>query len=250
MSLYYNEYAFESKLASCLKEVKLILNHEKAGLLSSANDISHRYEDKYLLAEQLTNCAGAAFWNVLLTLGLTETQFRDLKQWAEKQAVSLQLEVSTHCAFMKETEREEESAQRVEVERTGILREKITSKVVTKIKEFHYNYQVQYRVKAYAGTGRATDSTLTIIHRSTQHMCILREKRSPYPESSFFTHDVDISWLLSVVEKEQPVLTFRIDRSAEDCYTPRRNSDIEKALDCTYRLHSSLGRESVFILSA
>jgi len=45
------------------------------------------------------------------------------------------------------------------------------------------------------------------------------------------TIEVNISWLLNHLEKENGKAKFAIDRKTPSCHTPRRNTDIDGALD-------------------
>ena len=95
-SEFRNEYQverFHQQLRDSLKAVEKVLASNKASQLVVADKASHRYEDKYLLAEQLVGCGAAAVWNVLLALGLTEKQYAQFKEWRDQQrSVSLMAE--------------------------------------------------------------------------------------------------------------------------------------------------------------
>ena len=74
-----------------------------------AADVQHEYEDKYLLAEFLTNASVASHASALDYLGVTEKPLEQLKEWSQKNSVSLRLNVEETCAFLRKTVREVES---------------------------------------------------------------------------------------------------------------------------------------------
>ena len=218
--------------------MKLLLEHNKANAIVAADSTSHNYEDKYLVAEQVVNCLGASIWNTLISLGLTTAMYEKLYRWSKLSTVSLRLSRKETCRFVREATREEESSTRSEMEVTGFLGTKITSKTVTKIKEFFYEFEAQYELSAFRGVGEhAAEDFVLIRSRQMSQECVLRSKSQPYPEVATDQYDVNISWLLHHTAANSLDMCFNIDRSNEDCHTPTRNVDISVAESFVTALH-------------
>ncbi|RYG65025.1 hypothetical protein EON64_12785, partial [archaeon] len=228
----FQEVVFQNKLQSALQQVQLVLHASKAKALDPADRVPHKYDDKYLLAEQMVGSASACLWNGLMALGISAKDYERLKQWRQEEdrAVSVRAEFAHSCVFEKETVREEESPNQMETEVKGtIFREKITTKVITKITEYVYGFSCQYRLVAYKGSYEAT-SALVLTEHSSYQSCVQRVKNAPFSERSEYAFDLNLSWLLDVTLRSSSSLSFSIDRSLESCHTPRRNRDVHEAL--------------------
>jgi hypothetical protein len=150
----YSEYAFRQTLNRALEKVKTVLENTKYP--QHAADVPHTYNDKYLLAEFLTNTSIAAVLNVLETVGLSVEGVSKLVEWskAQQRSVSLRLSAEERTTFVKETTREEEDPTSYVTERKGGLlgSAKITEKVVRKITEYFWKFSFEYEVSAFVGS--------------------------------------------------------------------------------------------------
>jgi hypothetical protein len=79
--------AFKARVDAALSTVRTILDNSKQ--VSYPSEVSHTYEDKYLLVEFLVNSAIAATFNSLFALGLREEGCERLFEWAKTRSVSL-----------------------------------------------------------------------------------------------------------------------------------------------------------------
>ena len=70
--------------------------------------MQHRFEDKFLLAEQLSNTALASIFTSLTHIGLTVEHLLTLREWAQTSAVSMRFQVTRRCQFNRKAERLEE----------------------------------------------------------------------------------------------------------------------------------------------
>eukprot|EP01031_Cornospumella_fuschlensis_P039154 gene39154-47639_t len=229
---HFQEREFQSKLQAALTRASLVLRATKAEALQAADRVLHKYEDKYLLAEQMVGCASASLWNGLMELGISAKDYEVLKKWRQEEdrAVSIRAEFTHSCVFEKETVREEESPNRVETEVKGtFFREKITTKVITKITEYIYGFSCQYRLVAYRGTYDPSEALVLTEHSSYQS-CVQRVKNAPYPERAQYSYDLNLTWLLDITLRSSSSLSFTINRSADSCHTPRRNQDVHAAM--------------------
>lgn len=64
-----------------------------------------------------------------------------------------------------------------------------------------------------------------------QEIVVRSNLTAPYPASNARHFDVNISWLLRLLDMESLDIHFEIDRSKATCFTPRRNRDVETALE-------------------
>lgn len=56
--------------------------------------VPHKYDDKYFLAEFLTNTALAAEMNCLESLGLGLTGLKALKEWSKQRAITIRFDAT------------------------------------------------------------------------------------------------------------------------------------------------------------
>ncbi|CAJ1392179.1 unnamed protein product [Effrenium voratum] len=233
MAIELKRYEIEERLNKAVEKVKQLLGAEKAPQL--AGDVHHEYEDKYLLVERATNLAACAQLNCLGLLGMSKEQLQTLRTWAAGQEVSLRFKSKETCAFLREETREEEAPRKAVEEVTvgGVLRSAITSKVVTKITEYFWNFEANFTLEAFKGVGADASDRLTIWSRQGQvELKTATKNPAPHPEvrSPAISKEVNISWLLRSMSDPSTLMpSFGIDRNAKACKTPRRNGETLKA---------------------
>lgn len=222
---------FEAKLQRALEQVRLVLDHNKVPRLAA--DVHHRYEDKYLLVEGATNAAAASQLNCLAALGLSSDQVQQLREWAKTSAVSLRFYSDERCTFLREAIRKEEdpTSHVTELSIGGMVRAALTSKVVTKIKEYFWKFEWSYELSIVRGVG-AQDSDCINISRRSSSIELKTTAKAPQPRPEVripaVSQDVNVTWLFRVVQ-EGASPGFRIDRDSQDCRTPRRNPEVDSA---------------------
>jgi hypothetical protein len=89
-------------VAKALKKVQTIIDITRHPRL--AEDEEHVYDDKYALAEFLTNTAVAAQMNALERLGLTPELLQTVSGWVhnDNKSVTLRFQAQDTCTFLKE----------------------------------------------------------------------------------------------------------------------------------------------------
>jgi hypothetical protein len=103
----FNEASFRARVDNALKRVKTILDTNRNPQYPA--DVPHAYDDKYLLAESLTNNALGAYLVCYENLGLTEKQLTQLKDWSKTRSVTLRLKAEEKCKFLRKVVREVQS---------------------------------------------------------------------------------------------------------------------------------------------
>lgn len=237
----WNEERFRSQVNSALVYVKRILENNKNPTFPS--ETQHQYEDKYILVNMLSKLAISSTTNSLLSLGMSESQLREFVKWSESRSVSLRFKSTEKCSFLRETKRDVDSATKHVVEGFGT---KIVSKTVTTITEYFWNFEVEYELVGYRGTGSDNSDILSILKKSRHTTVMTTTDRSPRPEIvvqpfielniSHFLH------LLSISNENNFIYSnFSINRDLSSCHTPRRNNDVDKLLDFFRDLFSWCG---------
>jgi hypothetical protein len=96
------DWRFRASVEKALRSVEQILGTTRNPRLLEDED--HVYEDKYALAEFLTNTIVAAQMNVLGALGLTDEIFDELWKTVheEKRSVTLRFQAELSTRFVKE----------------------------------------------------------------------------------------------------------------------------------------------------
>ncbi|CAE7683490.1 TRPT1 [Symbiodinium sp. CCMP2592] len=216
---------------AALERVRVILDATKDP--QAAGDVHHQYEDKYLLVEGVTNAAVASQLNCFGALGLTLQHVQKLQDWSKDKVVSLQFRAEEACRYLREETREEEDPTRhvEEVSVRGALQAAFTSKVVTKITEYFWKFEVKYELVAIRGVGETADDRLCLMTRAGQAELITSTKQSPRPEvkKPAANWQVNVNWLFRNLKSDKAVPNFTVDRLAKHCKTPRRNEDVQQA---------------------
>ena len=179
-----------AKIDDCMKTVAVVLDNNKAATIAAADRVSHLYEDKYLLANHLTNTSIACVLNGLELMGVSHSELGSLKAWNAHRAVLLKFERRQKCQFVKEIERDVEDPSRVQVD-AGIFRS--TVKVITKVKEYIYLIEEEYALSAHSGVGDNPAEVIHITSASSQLETTLRTNSAPFSESTVDTFHVNIS---------------------------------------------------------
>eukprot|EP01125_Pyxidicula_operculata_P017535 TRINITY_DN613_c0_g5_i1.p1 TRINITY_DN613_c0_g5~~TRINITY_DN613_c0_g5_i1.p1 ORF type:complete len:1046 (+),score=365.38 TRINITY_DN613_c0_g5_i1:48-3185(+) len=230
------EATFSGRINAALEKVKTILDVNKTALIAA--DVPHSYDDKYLLAEYLTNSALAATLNTLEYMGLSEEALRELLKWtADESAVSIRFKTDETCTFIKTKDREVDSPTVVSsVAVLGIKVAQSKEKTVTTYKDYYYKYTVSHEVLVYKGTD--TKNTFKLCSDTVNCELVRTDTTNPpKPASTSNSVDEKITFLLQNIDPQTLTFKFGIDRRSEKCRTPRRNPGILNALTFFNGIH-------------
>ncbi len=103
----FNEAQFRARVDAALNRVRTILENNRTPQYPA--DVPHEYEDKYQLAEFLTNNTIGALLVSLENVGLNEKGLVQLKEWAKNRSVTLRLKAEEKCKFLRKVVREVQS---------------------------------------------------------------------------------------------------------------------------------------------
>ena len=218
----FEDAKFKSKLDRAMKKVRTVLDLNKHP--KYPEDVPHEYNDKYLLAEFLTNGSIASHLNVLECLGLKAQDIPTIIGWSKDRSVSLRFAATERCEFLREETREESSATL----ETSFLWTTKKEKVITKITEYIWKFDVEYELFAFVGSDIESKVVLQKNQGSTEVKTMAKD--SPHPKVRIRDPiDINISWLFSQVSLERH-MEFTINKDDPKCHTPRRNPDTDKAV--------------------
>jgi len=206
-----------------MKKVRTVLDLNKNP--KYPEDVQHEYMDKYYLAEFLTNGSIASHLNVLECLGLKAEDIPTIVGWSAKRSVSLRFASTERCEFLREVIREESGPT---VETSFIFGSK-KEKVITKIPEYFWKFDVEYEVVAFCGSD---PKDRVVLQKNTGSTEIKTLSKDPAPHPKVRVRDpidINISWLFNQVSLERK-MQFIINKDDPKCHTPRRNPDTDKAV--------------------
>ena len=230
MSLIQME-SFKSKVSAALEQVRRVLHANKHPVF--ADEVQHKYEDKYRLAQFLTNITLASNLTCLSSLGLSLDQLVTMMAWSKSRSVSLRFRATERCTFVREVKREVDSNNKVVTETTMLG--KFSTKLVTTITEYIWRFDLEYELQAFRGTGDEEGDVVHIMGRSASHEITTGTNNNPRKEVVVRPNfDVTISWLLATLSSQAGSVVlpnFSIDRRSEDCRTPSNNPNVEAALE-------------------
>jgi hypothetical protein len=235
MSLQFDESRFRRQVDATLRKVKGLLDHTRAPTYPA--DVQRCYDDKYGLVEFLGNTSIAAGHECMAQLGLGAAAMRQLVGWAASgRHVTLRFQAAEQCSFVRETTRKVESSTHV-VESS--LFGKSTSKVVTNVTEYFWAFSSDWSLLAFVNAGELESERVALLSRRGACELMTSTKATPRVESRVLPHrDVSLTWWLRHTSASDMLPTFRIDRSAESCRTPRRNAQVDEALSFYSDLHA------------
>eukprot|EP01062_Namystynia_karyoxenos_P072274 TRINITY_DN682_c0_g1_i7.p1 TRINITY_DN682_c0_g1~~TRINITY_DN682_c0_g1_i7.p1 ORF type:complete len:992 (+),score=416.86 TRINITY_DN682_c0_g1_i7:116-2977(+) len=220
----YDEGNFRRQLDAALEQVKKVLDASRNPRHPSA--VSHEYDDKYYLAEVATRTAAAAQLNALASFDPAwERHLQHMQEWAKTRVVTLAFSSVTKCKFVRTTTRKVDSAVEHVTQSTVFGTTK--SKTVTTVIEHFWGLDIDWTLIAYPGNDPQAES-LTLISAKGKHEIKTTGPEPVAPKPEQHAHkpmEVNVSWLL-----KHSIQDFAIGRAEKTCHTPRRNPDIESAL--------------------
>ena len=224
----FDEVGFRSKMDKGLSKARTILENHKHPMYPA--DVEHVYNDKFLLAEVVVGLGICSNVVLLELLGVNPKTLKTLKEWAERQSVTLRLKAEEKCTFDRETKREVESSTK-HVRDYGVG--SITDKVITTITEYFWNFEWYYELYAFAGTDEEGKVVLQSRRGKLEIMTTVKE--SPRPEMKIRDAiDMNVTWLLQRCMEGK--IQFKINRESKGCKTPRRNGEVEEAFEYFERM--------------
>ncbi|CAE7681767.1 sas6 [Symbiodinium pilosum] len=209
----------EAKLGKAVETVKRLLHAERVPQF--AGNVHHQYEDKYLLVERVTCLAAASQLSCLGMLGLTHEHLQTMRNWAaEGSSVSLRFKSKEACSFLREETREEEDPRKHVEERSigGMVRSAVTSKVVTKITEYFWQFEASYSLEAFRGVGSdSADRLVLASYTGATELKTTTKSPAPHPEARVpaINQEVNITWLVQALSSEPVTPQFQINRNPE-----------------------------------
>jgi hypothetical protein len=242
----FHEQQFRSQVESALDSVQRVLDVNRKPRL--AEDMDHEYDDKYALAEFLTNTTIAAQMNILERMGLTEDKLKHLYDMVhvDKRSITLVFEAEDTCTFLKEQlvdvvkHNTDHVVETAKTSSGGIFgtsssqkNQSVKHKVIQKVREYHWKVAAQYRVFCYSGNDPDKNFVDLLSRSSSTSIVTTGSKEAPFPQRT--VHDpikTSFTWLLQCIKdsEKQRTCGFKIDRSKDTCRTPRRNEEIDKSI--------------------
>ena len=151
----FDETGFRARVDAALKQVKTILDVNRNPRYPE--DHPHTYDDKYALAESITNTTIAAQANLFDRMGLTEDKLVRLQKIValDKRSVTVRFEAEDTCTFLKKQHVDvvmREGSVVVETSKPSLLgRTKNKSEsskytVKTSVREYHWKIGVGYKI--------------------------------------------------------------------------------------------------------
>lgn len=232
--MVFEESDFRRKVDEALVQMKTVLDNARKP--TYAADVPHTYDDKYLLAEFLSNTTLASLMTCLDFLGLTEEQAKQLRTWAVDRSVTLQFTSEERCVFDRKATRKVVPSTSTEhvttYQSSSGFKSKWSSKTTHKVTEWFWKFDVTYRISAYRGTAKAEKDQIVLQSHSGHCELVTTSEDAPRPAVTVVpAKTVQITWILQQLS-EDLTWKFSVDRNHVKCFTPRRNKDVERALSC------------------
>jgi hypothetical protein len=241
---YFNERMFTEQLQSAMTRTRQVLETSKHPTF--IGEVSHTYQDKYLLAEFLLTTALSATANAMNTLGMSTRQQLEMAKWASNHTITMHFDAVEKCDFHRNMTREEDIGPvvRVEVESEKDGKTHINKRAVQNVTDYFYNYRVDYKLYACKGVGSEVGDCMTLKTAAVMDRLTVRNTPRPPRDSLLVRPSIscDITTFLQSFRQQRlpgdvvPNLhvalepSFSIDRNSTKCFTPRRNPDVDAVL--------------------
>ena len=242
----FNEHQFNQQVSTAVSNCRKILENTRNP--QQPADVTHTYTDKFHLAEFLTNTTLAAQLTILEQLGVTPELVKKFKEWSRTRSVTLRFSGEERCVFDRKVEREVESATKRVTEITGIGKGvSITDKVITKVTEWFWKFSASYQFSVYQGNLLAEQVVIKRRETANYELKTSVDSTPKAKVSSVGSYDVDLTWLFQNLS-DNLQCSFNIDRTQKSCHTPRRNREIENAMNFVNRFSSWSGNIERYFL--
>lgn len=224
----FDAVRLQQQVESARSTVQRMLNSTKYPTFPT--DVPHVYEDKYLLAEFLTNTEITAQLNTLKALGLSQFSLRALSDWTSDPSrnVSLWFDGTKYCTLRNTTSLGGNTTKRNEH---------------IAMPQYVWSAVVYWRFATTYGPSE----TLLQQRNATFEFKTPTNQPPIICANDLSRQFVDVTWLFANAGAQgQP--NFTIDRAAPTTFTPLRNRAVETALDSLRRLYDWSARvETSFV---
>eukprot|EP01063_Lacrimia_lanifica_P010589 TRINITY_DN17327_c0_g2_i1.p1 TRINITY_DN17327_c0_g2~~TRINITY_DN17327_c0_g2_i1.p1 ORF type:complete len:869 (+),score=301.22 TRINITY_DN17327_c0_g2_i1:62-2608(+) len=228
MSDLLRSSAWQARVERSMTAVRKVLSTTRSPRL--AEDVHHEYGDKFLLAQAMTEQAVTLLVQALLQMGAGGADVAALCEAAQTRTVTLRFAAPSQKAVLKKKVVREEASKvkHVTEVKGGLLGDrKVTDTTLRTITEWLWDCQAEYEIRAYVG-GDPEDTKKVVA--AGVRTAVKTTGSDAAPSHAAREHEVNITWLL---QHWNPLLQkgrFAIDRGAAGCHTPRRNGDVDAAL--------------------
>ena len=154
----FNEEVFKASVDEALHSVRRVLDINRSPHLHLAEDVDHNYNDKFKLANLLTNTAIISSTIILERFGLTKEVLQSIDT---SKPTTLRFVASESCHLVKEEtvdvplqikiETNEDTKVTTEYEETNTSKSTI-KKVVNRVTQQHYKIESEWEISLYTGT--------------------------------------------------------------------------------------------------
>lgn len=253
----FDEDKFRNSVLRAMESVRRVLEVDRAPSIRLAEDVDHKYTDKYQLANLLTNTSIVAYMAVLEQLGVTKKVLQSLGEDRSKET-TLRFAARESCTLVKEeivdeplftketevvtTESKEQSDVVFDVEGNETRSRKTTiEKIMKRLKKETFCIEVEWSLSVYSGTD--VENGTVILKRASSSQYVRshpydateddsrKRKYPPFPPiTERGPRELSLTWLLQQIDTNELKSHFSIDESNPKTKTPTRNGQMEQAL--------------------
>ena len=174
--------------------------------------------------------------NVLEQMGLTTSILGSVDK---TKSTTLRFQASETCEFLKEETVNVPSPVSLETtEETnttgtffGKTKKSSITRAVAHVKEFHWKVGISWEISLYSGTDVETKKI--IMSRSASSIIVRSNTKEPpcRDKTTYPAIELSLKWFLTMIDTTALTTTFKINTQDSDTKTPRRNKDIDDALE-------------------
>ena len=225
MTIPYNANRMEEMMENVTSVIEKVLDTNRE--IAKCCDVNHTYDDKYAMAEFMGSGGIGAICMWLHHLGLSKNDLIDLSEETFEGDIQLMYSEVSSCTFIEKSTRTVTAPNRRQTKIAGLgSLLSITEKSTTEVTEFHWDYKTTSEIFI-----KSKNITKRLASIPGHTKITTRSDVSPKPSARAIDNVcVSLKWLLKQLSNTNSVC-FEINRSSEECKTPRRNPEINNAIN-------------------
>jgi len=235
LSSSFQVLSFQRKVQDALQTVERTLELERKPRLAA--DVDHTYGAKYGLVNLTSNAAIIAYMNCFNKLGLDADV---LKCIDKTKPATLRFDSATSWNFLKKATVDvpTEKSYEMKEETKGITQKLLgsstkTFKTVQHVTEFHWEVEFNWSISVYSGTSVGDKK---VIKSRKIKTIIITPSKEELQHFSSPPIDISLTWLLKQIDAAELSSQFKVDTEDADTKTPRRNKDVQEAVNFALKL--------------
>ena len=231
---------FDNQVKKALETVQTIIDNTKEP--KKFDDIPHVYQDKYLLANFITNATLLSQMKSLELIGLTPELLKKLKTKSQTNTIILSFKTDEKREFIKEHKYQEKSKKSTIETKGNKKKETYTENTII---EYYWKYTIKYEIFAWDSSSNKQEK-ITFYTRESNIQLKTSTEKTPFLKQTFNEETINFTKWLKYYNLELKKFNFSIQKLDKNCFTPRRNEEINEMFEFFQKFYSWLKKIELY----